>query len=151
MGEVSLTGKDTFKIDNRIFKSIADGDTVVLDIPNDISTTKVGKNGNILIAENVTGKTITATVRVLLASADDKYLNSRYMEFVNDSASFALLEGEFIKRVGDGNGNVNNVVYRMGKGTFTKMPVAKENQEGDTEQSVAVWVLSFPFSFRIIE
>lgn len=147
---VTLTGNDTIKLDDRILADLADGDTAVLDVPNDISAGKVGKNGNIIIAYNVMGKTVTLTIRVLTGSPDDKYINSRYAEYINDSAAFLLLKGEFTKRAGDGTGAVNNIIYRLGSGSFTKMPVTKENVEGDTEQSVSVWVMTFFNTDRLI-
>ncbi len=147
---VSLTGKDTIILSDRILSDLADGDTVNLDFPNNIAEGKVGKNGNILIAFNATGKTVNATIRVLLGSADDKFINSLYASYINDPASFALIAGEFIKRVGDGTGAVNNITYSMGQGFIQKPPVAKENQEGDTEQSVAIWTITFPNTDRII-
>ena len=147
---VSLTGKDTIILSDRVLSDLADGDTVNLDFPNNIAEGKVGKNGNILIAFNATGKTVNATIRVLLGSADDKFINSLYAAYINDPASFPLIAGEFIKRVGDGTGAVNNVTYSMGQGFIQKPPVAKENQEGDTEQSVAIWTITFPNTDRII-
>ena len=150
MGAVSLTGNDTVIIDSRIFNNLANGDTAVLDYPNDIAAGAVGKNGNILIAFNATGKTVTLSLRVLLGSSDDKYLNGRYAQYINDPAAFSLLNGEFIKRVGPGDGSAVNVIYKMGQGFFTKPPIAKENVEGDVEQSVAVWLITFPNTDRSI-
>ena len=150
MGSVSLTGNDTTILDGRIFSDLADGDCVSLEVPNNISDGKVGKNGNLIIALNVSGKTVNVTMRIIAGSADDKWMNSRYAAFVNDTASFSLFSGTFIKRVGDGQGNVNNVQYNLGQGFPQKMPVAKENKEGDTEQSVSVWVLTFPNTDRAI-
>jgi hypothetical protein len=147
---VSLTGKDTIIFNSRILSDLADGDTAVLDVPNNIAEGKVGKNGNILIAFNATGKTVNANIRILLGSPDDKFFNSLLAAYINDSASFALIEGEFIKRVGDGTGKVNNVTYKMGQGFIQKLPTVKENQEGDTEQSVAVWAVTFPNTDRSI-
>jgi len=147
-GAVSLTGNDITSLSDHIFKNLADGDAVVLDFPNDIAAGKVGKNGNLIIAFNATGKTVNMQIRVLAGSSDDKYLNSRYNEYLNDPPSFILFNGEFTKRVGDGKGGVNSIVYSMNQGYFTKPPVTKENVEGDTEQAVAIWNLSFPNTDR---
>jgi hypothetical protein len=148
---ISLTGEDTTIINGRILRDLADGDCVAIDVPNNIAEQKIGKNGNILVAFNATGKTVNVTIRVIAGSADDKFLNSEYASFINDPASFPMFEGEFIKRVGDGSGNVNNIVYSLGKGVPQKMPVVKENKEGDTEQSVAIWMLQFANTDRAIE
>lgn len=140
---VALNGNDTVILDARILKDLADGDTAVLDFPNDLAGVKVGKNGNTLFAFNSTGQTCTMTIRVVMGSDDDKYLNSRLQEFRNDPPSFILFKAELIKRVGDGEGNIVNNTYKVSGGIITKIPGAKENVEGDTEQTVAIYTLTF--------
>ena len=147
---VSLTGQDTFILDDRILADLADADTGLLDFANNLVEAKVGKNGNTLYAFNSTGRTVVITIRVILGSSDDKYINGRMVEFIQDPAAYLLIAGEFIKRVGDGDGNVTSVIYRMRGGVVQKMPSAKENVEGDIEQSVAVWQIIFANADRII-
>lgn len=154
-GSVSLTGKDTISVGSvgaalRILSDLADGDTGVLDFPNELMTGKVGKNGNTIFAYNSTGKSGTLQVRTILGSADDKYLNSEMNRYLNDPAAYTLLAGEFVKRVGDGSGATNNVTYTLNGGIINKMPVVKENQEGDTEQAVAIWSIFFANNDRAI-
>jgi hypothetical protein len=48
-----------------------------------------------------------------------------------------------IKRIGDGTGNVTNDVYKVNGGVVQKIPVVKENVEGDTEQSVSIYLIMF--------
>ncbi len=147
---VSLTGNDTIVLDARILADLADGDTAMLDFPNNLVEAKVGKNGNTIYAFNSTGRTVTVTVRVIRGSEDDKWINGRMVEFVQDPAAFLLLEGEFIKRAGDGAGNVTSDIYRLRGGVVQKLPGAKENVEGDTEQSVAIWQIIFANTDRIL-
>lgn len=154
-GSVSLTGDDTTMIGSRgaalrILKDLADGDTTILDFPNDLVAAKVGKNGNTIFAFNSTGKTVTASVRILLGSSDDKYMNARLNEYLNAPAGFILLDGEFVKRAGDGAGNIANIIYKLYGGVIQKMPVVKGNVEGDTEQAVAVWQIVFANTGRIV-
>lgn len=151
----SLTGNDSVLIGARgaalrIFKDLADGDTAVLDFPNNLTEAKVGKNGNTIFAFNSTGKTVTTTIRTILGSPDDKYLNARLNEYINDSASFILLDGEFVKRSGDGTGSVSNIIYQLFGGVIQKMPNVKENVEGDTEQAVSVWQIIFANTDRTV-
>lgn len=148
--QVSLTGKDTTILDSRIMKALADGDTVLLEVPNDLVAVKVGKDGNAVYAFNGTGKMVNVTIRVIRGSADDKYLNSRLQEQIRDLASFVLFKGEFIKRAGDGAGNVTADIYKLEGGVIQKMPGAKENVEGDTEQSVSIYQLQFANSDRAL-
>jgi hypothetical protein len=158
MGSVSLTGKDVISLgatlasgaNLRVLNDLADGDTATLSFPNDISSVKIGKNGNTLFAFNNTGKSCDVELRVILGSADDKFLNAEYNRYVNDPASYTLLSGEFLKKVGDGLGNANSIIYKMSGGIIKRLPVVKENVEGDTEQSVAVWPISFANTDRAI-
>ncbi len=152
---VSLTGKDTLSIGAtagvlRIFADFADGDVATLDFPNNLLETKTGKNGNTIYALNSTGKVATLIIRVLRGSSDDKFLNAQMNEFLLDVAAYTLMEGEFIKRVGDGLGNVTNDVYRVSGGAVQKLPNAKDNVEGDTETSVTIWQIVFANTDRSI-
>jgi hypothetical protein len=146
MGGVSLTGNDTIALGStgaalRILADLADGDTGNLDFPNNLVEAKVGKNGNTIYAFNASGKVATLILRVLLGSPDDKFLNAEMNLYLADPAAYPLLAGEFIKRVGDGSGAVNNIVYKMDGGIVQKMVPVKENVEGDTEQSVGLYTI----------
>ena len=150
---VSLTGKDTIAIGSRglaprIFADLADGDTAVLDFPNNLVEAKTGKNGNTIYAFNSTGKVATASVKVIRGSADDKYLNAEMNRYLNDPPSYTLLDGEFVKRVGDGVGGITSDIYSLDGGIVQKIPVVKENVEGDTEQAVTIWQVIFANSDR---
>jgi len=147
---VSLTGKDTHLINGRVLADFGDGDIGNIDFPNNLVEGKVGKNGNVIYALNSTGKTCTYTIRVLLGSDDDKFFNSEMNRYLQDPASYTLMDGEFIKRVGDGQGNVNNVIYILDGGIIQKMPNVKENVEGDTEQTLSVWQIMFANTDRAI-
>lgn len=150
MMSITLTGSDTNIIDNRILADEAEGDVVNLDFPNNLVEPKVGKNGNTLYAFNATGKQVVATIRVLRGSADDKYLNARLSELLLDLPSYILIEAEFIKRVGDGLGNVTNDIYKVKGGVIQKFPNTKENVEGDTEQAVSIYQIAFANTSRVI-
>ncbi len=147
---VALTGNDTHIVAGRILSDFGDGDVGSLDFPNNLVEGKVGKNGNVIYALNTTGKTSTYIARVLLGSDDDKFFNAKMNQYLNDPASFSLMDGEFIKRVGDGDGNVNNIVYVLDGGIIQKMPNLKENVEGDVEQAIAIWQIVYANTDRAI-
>ena len=147
---VALTGKDTHLVGTRILTDLADGDVGNLDFPNNLVEAKTGKNGNTIYAFNSTGKVVTQTTRVLAGSADDKYFNAEMNRYLNDPPSYTLLDGEFIKRIGDGVGGVNNIIYRVEGGIVQKMPNTKDNVEGDTEQAVAIWQVIYANTDRSI-
>ena len=151
MGKVALTGNDTIKLGGRIITDLADGDAVTFEFPNQVVEMQKGKNKNAIYAFNSTGTIVNVTYRVLLGSADDKFLNGLLAVYRLDPPSFALLRGEFIKRVGDGEGGVNNVIYKVSGGVVSQYPGASENTQGTVEQSVAVWQVTFANNERIIE
>lgn len=153
-GSVSLTGSDTIQIDDRVLADLADGDAVHITYPNDVAVVKSSKNGNLIFAFNQTGVQVEVSLRVLLGSADDKYLNSRFQEMKNQFSDFILLTGNFSKRVGNGKGGATGIataVYQMSGGIFKKGIEAKTSAEGDTEQSVAVYTITYGNNDRSIQ
>lgn len=151
MASVSLTGADTIQIDGRILNDLADGDAVTITLPEDLARVKTGKNGNAIYALNNMGRVVDCTIRVLLGSDDDKYLNSRLQEQLQDFSAFILATGAFTKRVGDGSGNISAAVYQLSGGAFSRQIEMKTSAEGDTEQSVAVYKVTFGNSQRAIQ
>lgn len=146
----SLCGNDTVIIDSRIIVDSADGDYVKIDFPNDLVAVKIGKNGNVLVAENAPGKLTNVTMRLVVGSNDDKYINSRLVEQGGDLPSFLALNATFAKRVGDGKGNVSNVIYQCSMGTIKKNPGMASNAEGATDSSVVVYEMTFGHFSRSI-
>lgn len=150
MSSVALSGNDSVKINGRIFSDFADADYAALTFPNEIAAVKTGKNGNSMYALNESGKQSEVVMRLIRGSADDKFLNNLLaIQQVNFSA-FVLMQGEFIKQVGDGQGNVANDTYITSGGIFSKQVEAKGNAEGDTAQSVAEYHLKFSNTPRAI-
>ena len=139
----ALTGADTIKIDDRILTDLIDGDTVLLEFPNDVGVVKTGKNGNSIFAFNAPGLNVHVTIRLVLGSSDDKWLNSRLREWVQNPSAFITITGQFIKNTGDGSGNLTKSIYNLSGGVPLKIPAAKTNVEGDTESSVAIYALTF--------
>ena len=147
---VSLTGDDTIKINDRILVDFAVGDTAVLDFPNEIMQAKTGKDGNSIFAFNNTGRQCTFVLNILRGGADDIFLNNLFASLVNNPAGFTLLTGEFIKNIGDGQGNIKQDIYVLSGGTFKRGVNAKENADGETEQAISTWNLLFTNAPRSI-
>lgn len=150
MPTVSLTGNDTIKINNRVLNDLADGDAAVLTRPNDIASLKTGKNGNTVYALNEMGKQAHLELRIIRGSADDKFLNNLLVQQQNNFAGFVLMIGEFIKRVGDGLGNITSDIYINSGGIFIKETEAKSNADGETDQSLTIYSITFSNSPRVI-
>lgn len=143
MGQMALTGADTVIINGVILTAFADGDSGAFTFPNKVVEAKVGKNGNAIYAFNAQGLLSEATLRLIRGSQDDKFLNNLQKSYLNDPATFTTMNAEFIKRLGDGKGNVTNDAYVFGGGIPSTIPEVKENVSGETEQAVTIWKLVF--------
>lgn len=143
MGAVALSGNDTINLQNRVLADLADGNCVELTFPNDIANVKTGKNGNSIYGLNESGKQCEVKVRVLRGSDDDKFLNNLLVQQQANFAGTVLLIGQFIKKIGDGQGNITSDTYVMSGGVFTKQVEGKSNVEGETEQSISIYTIKF--------
>jgi hypothetical protein len=150
MGSFSLTGADTAVIAGLVLRDVADGDWFTMAFENTLAEVKTGKNGNSIFASNAMGQQGVATLRVLRGSDDDKALDSLLQQQLQDFASFITLDGSFVKRIGDGDGNVTPDQYVSAGGVFTNNVDAKSNAEGDTEQSVSVYRMKFANVARVV-
>jgi hypothetical protein len=146
----ALSGNDTVNINNTILADQADGNIAELTFPNDIAQVKTGKNGNSIYALNTTGMQCEVKLRVVRGSSDDKFLNNLLATQNANFPGFALLVGEFVKQIGDGAGNITSDTYILSGGVFQKNVEAKSNVEGDTEQSVAIYMIKFSNAPRMI-
>ena len=144
----SSTGADVLKINDRIITDLIDGDTITVEFPNDIGAIKTGKNGNSIAAFNATGQNVRLNFRLVIGSSDDKFMNSLLQEWIKDPSAFTFITSQYTKRSGDGSGNVTDNVYNLIGGIFLKTPEAKTNVEGDTEQSVVTYNLTFANGIR---
>ena len=147
---VALSGSDTINLNNHILVDLADGNCVELTFPNDIANVKTGKNGNSIYGLNESGKQAEVKVRVLRGSADDKFLNNLLSQQNANFAGTVLLIGQFIKKIGDGQGNITSDTYIMSGGVFTKQIEGKTNVEGETDQSIAVYTIKFSNAPRVL-
>lgn len=143
MAIAALSGNDTISINNRVFADLASGDVVMIKFPNEISNVKIGKNGNAIYGLNTTGQQSEAEIHLIRGSADDQFMNALLTAQQNNFAGTVLLNGVFIKKLGDGLGNITSDTYVMSGGVFTKIPEAKSNVEGDTAQSEVIYTVKF--------
>jgi hypothetical protein len=150
MATVALTGKDTHKANGRILSDFAPGDCVVIEFDGDLVNSKRGKNGNTIHALNESGKLAKATYRVLTGSADDKFFQNLLSSTENDFSQASLILGESIKRMGNGGGNINPVTYSMSGGVIKKKPGMKDNSDGDIEQAITTWEVTYADVTRTI-
>lgn len=143
MSVVAMSGNDTVVLNNRNLVDFADNNICELIFANDISSVKTGKNGNSIYGLNESGKVAEVKLRIIRGSSDDSFLNNLLVQQVNNFAGTILIIGQFIKKIGDGAGNVTSDTYILSGGIFQKNVEAKSNVEGDTEQSVSIYMLKF--------
>lgn len=144
MATVALSGNDTIILNNRLFADLADDNCVEIEFPNDIANVKTGKNGNSIYALNESGKQADMKIRVVRGSSDDKFLNNLLVQQQANFAGTVLLQGQFIKKLGDGSGvGITSDTYILSGGVFTKPVAAKMNVSGDTEQSISIYTIRF--------
>lgn len=147
---VVLSGNDTLTIDNHVFADFADGDVAVLKYPNKIAVVKTGKNGNSIYALNESGKQAELDITILRGGADDRFLLNKINQQQLNFAGTVLMIGQFIKKLGDGRGNIASDTYVTSGGVFTEIPEAKSNVEGDTKQSTVTYKIMFSNAPRTI-
>lgn len=150
MSRIALSGQDSIVINNQLISDLADGNCVELTFPNDIANVKTGKNGNSIYGLNESGKQCELKLRIIRGGSDDKFLNNLLIQQQANFAGTVLMTGVFIKKLGDGLGNVGSDTYIMSGGIFAKIPEAKSNVEGETEQSISMYTLKFANSPRIL-
>lgn len=150
MSTVSLSGNDTIKINDRLLTDLGTQDVVDMTFPNELANLKTGKNGNAVYAFNESGKQCDVKIKLLRGSSDDKFMSALLTSMSNNFAGFVLVTGEFIKRLGDGAGNITSDTYIMSGGIFIKQIEAKSNAEADVEQSISIYTLRFANSPRVL-
>jgi hypothetical protein len=150
MATIALSGNDVVQINDRILADFADGNCAELTFPNDIANVKTGKNGNSIFGLNEQGRQCEFKLRLIRGSADDKFMNGLLATQQAGFSAFVLMIGEFIKKLGDGQGNVASDTYITAGGVFTKQVEAKMNVEGEAEQSVSMYSIKFASVARVI-
>lgn len=150
MAVAVLSGQDTIIINNQVFTGLADGNCVELSFPNEIANVKTGKNGNSIYGFNESGKQCEVKMRLVRGCADDQFLNNLLSQQQANFSGTVLMIGQFIKKLGDGAGNISSDTYILSGGVFSKQVEAKMNTDGDVDQSVSMYSMKFSNSPRVI-
>lgn len=146
----AVAGSDSLILYQRIFNDFADADTIDLDFPNGIATVKKGKNGNALFALNTQGQIAVLKIGLIRASADDVFLLNKLNLQNANFAGTTLAAGQYVKNIGDGQGNIAADTYLLSGGIFQKQTPGKENVEGNTDQAKVMYEIHFSKALRIV-
>lgn len=141
---VSITGNDTLTL-NAVQNVVgfAAGKVSEVIFSGDIIEMNRGKNGNVIVAEKNSGYVAEMTLWLLRGCADDRYLNGLLAAQINNFAGTVANFGQFIKKVGDGQGNITSDTYTLGTGLIQKIPHAETDTEGDTKQAQVEWKIKW--------
>lgn len=143
MAVYALTGNDSLIINDRVINDFTDGSTIELAYQNDRVGVSTGKNNNTVFSDNRQGSNAVLTLRIIRGSADDKFFNGLSIQQDRDLPTFALMNGSFTKRVGDGSGNVTFDNHVLLGGAFQRFADVQENLNGETEQGTVVYTIYF--------
>lgn len=144
----TITSNDTLSLNGRVFNDFSVDDVTMITFPNALVTRKTGKNGNTIYAQNAQGLNADLTLRLMRGSADDQYMQQLINESPEDFPATQLLTGTFVKRLGDGQGNVISDTYALAGGVISKLVDAKENVSGDTSQAESIYNVIFASGAR---
>lgn len=150
MSIYALTGNDNLILNDKVITELTDGSTVEVSYQNDRVGVSTGKNGNTVFADNRTGLNAVLTLRVVRGGKDDAFLNGLSIAQDRDLPSFALMNGSFTKRIGDGSGTVRFDNYVLLGGAFQRFPDVQENLVGETEQGTVVYTIIFAKAMRAL-
>lgn len=147
----AITANDTLTLFGAVLTDFADGDVSKIEFSEDIANLKTGKDENTIFTDKQPGNNATLTLRLMRGSSDDQTLNTQLLSQQANFAAFKLIQGTYVKMVGDGQGNVVSDSYTLTNGIFTKLPGVSENVEGTTDQAVSVYTIKFASAPRGIK
>lgn len=150
MSTQTLIGKDSLSINDNLITDLAEGVVTTLTHEGDLTAMTAGKNGNVIVTLNENGKIAMLTLRVIVGSANDIYFNSLKTLMENDLASFPMMYGSWVKRIGDGKGKVKRITLNLNGGVFAKNIDSQDDSAGGVEQGVAVYTIRFAGAPRVI-
>ena len=150
MATYTLSGNDTVIFNTVVFEDFPNGKIVEVTWDDTLVEQKVGKNGNIISVFKPLGKKAKVILRLLRSSTDDVLVNSQLEAMQADFPSYRLLNLTLNKRFGDGAGNVKNDTMVLTGGLIGKIPSMSTDIDGDTEQSVISYEMTFGSFVRTI-
>lgn len=139
----TVTSNDTLTLNGHVFNDLATDDVTTIAFPNQLISRKTGKNGNTIYAQNASGLNADLSLKLMRGSADDQFMQGLINTAPTDFPSTVLLTGTFVKRLGDGQGNVTSDTYSLAGGVISKIPDGKENVSGDVMQAEVTYQIVF--------
>jgi hypothetical protein len=151
MATFTITGDDTLTLWDRVFNDFSDNDVSTVVYNEDLVMDSVGKNQNTIFAKNEKGNAATLTMRLIRCSSDDRFMERKLAAMNRNFPATLSASGEFVKRIGDGNGNVYRDVTQLQGGMISRRSDSKDNVSGDTEQGTVIYIMRFASAVRSIQ
>ena len=131
-----------------VLSDFADGTVAELSVPNELSSSTTGYNGNCLGAHNEPGRQRECNLRIVKASSDDKRFNKNYNLWKNRDIRFKPLKMWFTKNIAHSDGSVTKDTVEYFFGLPAGQPVQLTDTTGNTDQVVSEYMLRFGNSER---
>lgn len=131
-----------------VLSDFADGTVAELSVPNELSSSTTGYNGNCLGAHNEPGRQRECNLRLVKASDDDKRFNKNYNLWKNRDIRFKPLKMWFTKNIAHSDGSVTKDTVECFFGLPAGQPVQLTDTTGNTDQVVSEYMLRFGNSER---
>lgn len=131
-----------------VLSDFADGTVAELSVPNELSSSTTGYNGNCLGAHNEPGRQRECNLRLVKASSDDKRFNKNYNLWKNRDIRFKPLKMWFTKNIAHSDGSVTKDTVECFFGLPAGQPVQLTDTTGNTDQVVSEYMLRFGNSER---
>lgn len=147
----TVTADDTLTLFDRVISDLADDDVSTITFPNDAVKVKTGKNKNTIFSRDETGNNANLVLRLVRGSSDDQFMQTQLQAQNSNFVGVELANGEFVKHLGNGQGQSVRDVYTLLGGVFTRQVDGKENTSGDTEQAVSIYNMTFASAKRNIQ
>ena len=138
-----VTANDTLTLNGHVMVNQGTDDVTTISFPNELVSRKTGKNGNTLFAQNANGLNADLSLRLIRGSTDDQFMQGILNSIPADFPSAVLINGSFVKRLGNGLGGIVNDTYALSGGLIAKQVDGKENVSGDVSQGEVVYTVKF--------
>lgn len=150
MPVITITSNDTLTLNGHVMNDLGVDDVTTIGFPNELVSRKTGKDGNTIFAQNAQGFNADLSLRLMRGSTDDQFMQNIINTAPIDFPSTVLLAGTFVKRLGNGLGQVTSDIYTLAGGVISKIPDGKENVSGDVTQGESVYSVKFASGARSI-
>lgn len=140
---VVLAQNDTIRLNDQVLSTLANEDCGKVTFPNELAKVAVDKQGNGLLTINNEGLICDLEARLVMAQADDQYLNSLLAQQMPPNLAPTIISGVVTKNFADQAGNITSVQLTLSGGVIVKGIDMIIAANGNTEQVIAPWRLRF--------